>query len=237
MILYLRLTLKTEESFLRGTVQHFFWIFITRLMTGVKLFQYSSIQVYSLTVGVQSSPKQSYFDLQSVRINHKLADEKKKGIKKCSCAASRHAVHPDHLHQVSVKPKKWIKEKRRGKRKKKQPDLLSCLTYCLLIWSDKNISLAVRLSQLCCRWYVSFWPSTRITTAIFTKFPSAEMLLAYLWRQGVQMEGKKPNQATPSISLSISFPARCSKLDFPVLAKVLEALPITLLKKDVQEGQ
>lgn len=63
------------------------------------------------------------------------------------------------------------------------------------------------------------------------------MLLAYLWRQGVQMEGKKTNQATPSISLSISFPARFSKLDFPVLAKVLEALPITLLKKDVQEGQ
>lgn len=51
------------------------------------------------------------------------------------------------------------------------------------------------------------------------------------------MEGKKTNQATPSISLSISFPARFSKLDFPVLAKVLEALPITLLKKDVQEGQ
>lgn len=130
-----------------------------------------------------------------------------------------------------------LKKKEEGKEKKKQPDLLSCLTYCLLIWRDKNISLAVRLSQLCCRWYVSFWPSTRITTAIFTKFPSAEMLLAYLWRQGVQMEGKKTNQATPSISLSISFPARCSKLDFPVLAKVLEALPITLLKKDVQEGQ
>lgn len=102
-----------------------------------------------------------------------------------------------------------LKKKEEGKeKKKKKPDLLSCLTYCVLIWSDKNISLAVRLSQLCCRWYVSFWPSTRITTAIFTKFPSAEMLLAYLWRQGVQMEGKKKQtkQLHPSLYPSPSPP-------------------------------